>query len=104
MCEAYVHGVPVAEDLLTMLQQRLACPALSYAEEPRRLGGGFYTENHVFRRLADDGGPNGSWREYSWVGKVEPGEPVRIFLPAVDAGRRAQAVTTSPVEAILTPA
>ena len=41
--------MPLVEALLTLLRERVGPAELSYAEAPRRLGGGFYTENHAFR-------------------------------------------------------
>jgi hypothetical protein len=64
---------------------------------------------HLFRCVHHDpdGGFEGDeeWRPYAWVTPISPGEPVRIYLPHdEDQGRRITAVTTSPVQAILTAA
>jgi aminoglycoside phosphotransferase (APT) family kinase protein len=51
--------VDVADGLLTLLRQRLDRADLLYAEAPRRLSGGFYTENWVFTLTgAPDGWPS----------------------------------------------
>ena len=81
----------------------------------------FQTENsvyelreseHLFRRhrRQPDAGAGTSveteppWQAYAWVTPITAGERVRIFLPGVGPHGRPQALTTSRVEAILTPA